>query len=46
MTFLEECRKAEDEDRADKTKIKGKLKIAATTISSTQNDALVKQLKR
>ena len=46
MTFLEECRKAEDEDRAGKTKTKGKLKIAAATISSNQNDALAKQLKR
>ena len=46
MTFLEECRKAEDEDRAGKPKTKGKLKIAATTISSTPNDAVAKQLKR
>ena len=46
MTFLEECRKAEDEDRAGKSKIKGKLKIATATISSTQSDALSKQLKR
>ena len=46
MTFHEECRKAEDEDRVDKSKTKGKLKIAATTISSTQSDALAKQLKR
>ena len=35
MTFLEECRKAEDEDRAGKPKTKGQLKIAAATISST-----------
>ena len=46
MTFLEECRKAEDEDRAGKPKPKGKLKIAAATISSTPNDALAKQLKK
>ena len=46
MTFLEECSKAEDEDREGKTKTKGKLKITAATISSTQNDALAKQLKR
>ena len=45
MTFLEECRKAGDEDRAGKPKTKGKLKIAAATISSTPNDALAKQLK-
>ena len=46
MTFLEECRKAEDEDRTVKSKIKGKLKVAAATIPSTQSDALAKQLKR
>ena len=47
MTFLEECRKAEDEDGVGKSKSKGKVKIAAATaISSTQNDALAKQLKR
>ena len=46
MTLLEECRKAEDEDRAGKSKIIGKLKVAAATIPSTQSDALAKQLKR
>ena len=46
MTFLKECRKAEDEDRAGKSKIKGKLKVAAATIPSTQSDAFTKQLKR
>ena len=46
MTFLEKCRKAEDDDRAGKPKTKGKLKIAAATISSTPNDAFAKQLKR
>ena len=46
MTFLEECRKAEDENRTGKPKTKGKFKIAAATISSTQTDALAKQLKR
>ena len=47
MTFLEECRKAEDEDVVGKSKSKGKVKIAAaTTVSSAQNDALAKQLKR
>ena len=46
MTLLEECRKAEDEDRAGKSKSKGKLKVAAATIPSTQSDALAKQLKR
>ena len=46
MTFLEECRKAEDEDRAGKSKIKGKLKVATATIPSTQSDVLAKQLIR
>ena len=47
MTFLEECRKAEDEDGVGKAKSKGKVNIAAaTTISSAQNDAFAKQLKR
>ena len=46
MTFLEECRKAKDEDRAEKSKIKGKLKVAAATFPSNQSDALAKQLKR
>ena len=46
MTFLKECRKAEDEDRAGKSKSKGNLKVATATISSTQSDALAKQLKR
>ena len=34
MFFLEECRKAEDEDGVGKTKAKGKIKIAAATASS------------
>ena len=46
MPFLEECRKAEDEDRTGKPKPKRKLKIAAATISSTPNDTFAKQLKR
>ena len=46
MTFLKECRRAEDEGRAGKSKTKGKLKVAAATIPSTQSDALAKQLKR
>ena len=47
MTFLEECRKAEVEDGVGTSTSKGKVKIAvATAISSTQNDALAKQLKR
>ena len=47
ITFLEECRKAEDEDGVGKSKSKGKVKIGtATAIPSSQNDALAKQLKR
>ena len=46
MTFLEECRKAEDEDRIGKSKSKGKLKAAAATIPSTQSDEMTKQLKK
>ena len=44
MTFLEECRKAEDEDRIGQSKFKGKLKAAAATIPSTQSDEITKQL--
>ena len=47
MSFLEECRKVEDEDGVGKAMSKGKVKIAAaTTSSSAQNDAFAKQLKR
>ena len=46
MTFLEECRKAEDEDGVGKAKSKGKVKITAAAISSAQSDAFTKQLKR
>ena len=47
MTYLEECRKAEDEDGVGKSKSKGKVKIAAATaISSAKTVALAKQLKR
>ena len=35
MTFLEESRKAEDEDRIEQSKMKGKLKAAAANIPST-----------
>ena len=45
MTFLEECRKAEDENRMGQSKIKGKLKAAAAIISSPQSDEITKQLK-
>ena len=47
MSFLEECRKAEDEDGMGKAKAKGKVKIAAATDSSSaHSDAFAKQLKR
>ena len=47
MSFLEECRKAEDEDGVTKTKGKGKVKIVpATASSSAHSDAFAKQLKR
>ena len=47
MSFLEECRKAEDEDGVGKNKAKGKIEIAAATASSpTYSDAFAKQLKK
>ena len=46
MTFLEECRKAEDGDRMGQSKFKRKLKAAAATIPSTQNDEITRQLKK
>ena len=46
MSFLKECRKAEEEDRVGKSKSKGKLKVAAATIPSTQSDEITKQLKK
>ena len=46
MSFPEECRKAEDEDRIGQSKFKGKLKAAAVTIPSTPSDEITKQLKR
>ena len=50
MTFLEECRKAEDEDGVGKIKHKGKVKVAAasTTIPSpsSYNDAFSEQLRK
>ena len=45
MTFQEECRKAEDEDRIGESKFKGKMKVAAATIPSTQSDEITRQLK-
>ena len=49
MSFLEECRKAEDEDGVGKVKPKEKIKVAAattTTSSPSYNDAFAKQLKK
>ena len=46
MTFLEECRKAEDKYRVGKSKSKGKLKAAAATIPTTQSDEITKLLKK
>ena len=45
MTFPEECIKAEDKDRIEQSKIKGKLQAAAT-IPSTQSYEIIKQLKK
>ena len=47
MSFLEECRKAEDEDGVGKVKAKGKIKVAAATTSSpSYSDAFAKQLRK
>ena len=49
MSFLEECRKAEDEDRVDKIKPKGKVKVAAATTTASSpsySDAFAKWLKK
>ena len=50
MTFLEECRKAEDEDGVGTIKPKGKVKVDAATTTATfplsYNDAFAKQLKK
>ena len=49
MTFLEECRKAEDEDGVSMIKPKGKVKVAAATSTASSpsySDAFAKQLKK
>ena len=49
MTFLEECRRAEDEDGVGKIKPKGKVKVAAATTTASSpscSDAFAKQLKK
>ena len=46
MHFLEECRKAEDEDKIGHAKARPlKAKVAAATIPPTREDELAKQLK-
>ena len=46
MHFLEECRKAEDEDKVGQTKSNLlKAKVAAATIPPTREDELTKQLR-
>ena len=49
-TFLEECRKAEDEDGVGKIKPKGKVKVAAATTTipspSSYNEAFSRQLRK
>ena len=50
MTFLEECRKAEDKDGVGKIKPKVKVKVAAATTTipspSSYNEAFSKQLRK
>ena len=50
MAFLEECRKAEDEDGVGKPRPKGKVKVAAATTSTpsplTYNEAFSRQLRK
>ena len=46
MHFLEECRKAEDEDKVGQTKSNPpKAKVAAATAPCTREDGLTKQLR-
>ena len=46
MHFLEECRRAEDEDKVGQTKPNPpKAKVAAATIPPTREDELAKQLR-
>ena len=46
MHFLEECRKAEDEDKVDQIKTKPqKAKVAAATVPPTREEELSKQLQ-
>ena len=46
MHFLEECRKAEDEDKVGQTKSNPpKAKVVAATVPPTREDELAKQLR-
>ena len=46
MQFLEECRKAEDEDKVGQTKLNApNAKVAAATVPTTREDELAKQLR-
>ena len=46
MHFLEECRKAEDEDKMEQTRPNPpKAKVAAVTVPPTREDELTKQLR-
>ena len=46
MHFLEECRKAEDEDKVGQTKLNPpKAKVVAATVPPTREDELTKQLR-
>ena len=46
MNFLEECRKAEDEDKVGQSKLNPlKAKVAAATVPPTREDELTKQLR-
>ena len=48
MSYLEECRKAEDEDGVGTVRPKGKIKVAVattTTSSPSYNDVLLNSLK-
>ena len=50
MTFLEECRRAEDEDGVGKPRLKGKVKVAGASTStpspSTYKEAFSRQLRK
>ena len=45
MPFLEECRKAKEEEKVGQAKAKVKVKAAAATLPTTKDDELSRQLK-